>query len=234
MLPSLPSIAIILAITAATHAFPICKIPMEIQGTIQTLNVMQANKDAKPNLSAQSYKFTQDFKSKRIRLDGQVNGINTTIIEDFVEHKIYTIINNGKKCVTGNLTISFPDAKALKNATYLGMHTVGGSLAVYIYRFSLANISATVEVAKKTCLPVVEAAEIKFGKLVLHSAISFLDMKPKISNPNILKIPSICSQHATRTENRFSSKSSLSKHKILGIHHHPRTRVMSAAAALIL
>lgn len=88
----------------------------------------------------------------------------------------------------------------LENATFLGEHTVGGSLPVYIYRFSLTNLSATVQVAKKTCLPVVEATEIKLGKVVLHSAISFLDMKPKISNPKILKVPSICSQHATREE----------------------------------
>lgn len=88
----------------------------------------------------------------------------------------------------------------LENAKFLGEHTVGGLLPVYIYQFNLTNLSATVQVAKKTCLPIIEAAQIKVGKLVLHSALSFIDMKPKISNPKILKVPSICSQHATREE----------------------------------
>lgn len=82
----------LLAITAVTNAIPMCKIPMQIQGTLQTLDITQASKSAKPQLGAASFKFAQDFKMKRIRLDGKMNGAKTTIIEDFV--KVYVCMDS--------------------------------------------------------------------------------------------------------------------------------------------
>ena len=78
-----------IVVVTAANATPTCKIPMQVQGSLLTLDVTQAGKGAKPQLGAASFKFAQDFKMKRIRLDGKMNGVMTTIIEDFVKVYMY-------------------------------------------------------------------------------------------------------------------------------------------------